>query len=194
MSVSVRERYARWAGRSVLAVIALLLGVNIAWIARNWSALRPLSPGDTAPTFVLARIDAARASDDHMMDLAALRGDVVLVDFWAEWCRPCRAAMPAIEAVYKRYRDKGFEVISVKTDGRAFGERGKPIQNETSFPIVWDNRGVASRYKVTTIPHLVLVDHEGIVRYVHRGFTSVGSLRADLGNQIEKLLARRKLR
>jgi len=171
-----------------------MLVANAVWISRNWQSLRPISPGDEAPTFALTRIDGDRVSNQQVMDLSELRGDVVLVDFWAEWCRPCRKAMPAIEAVYSKFRGKGFEVISIKTDGKSFGAKGKQIEASTSFPIVWDNRGVASRYKVSTIPHLVLVDHEGIVRYVHRGYTSTGSLRDSLSAQVDKLLARRKLR
>ncbi len=193
MSANPTGRNSRWAGSSVLGVVGLILVVNVVWVARNWDALRPISPGDDAPTFSLKRIDSSRASDNDWIDLVALRGDVVLVDFWAEWCRPCRKAMPAIENVYQRFRGQGFKVVSVKTDG-GFGKRGRQIEAATSFPIVADDAGVARRYKVTTIPHLVLIDHRGVVRYVHRGYRGVGSLTDDLADQVKTLLARRGLR
>jgi len=187
------RRRSRWAGMMVVTVIGLTLAVNVVRIVRHWERLRPLSPGDRAPTFVLRRIDNGRASDDQWIDLKKLRGDVVLVDFWAEWCRPCRRAMPAIEAVYEKFRGRGFHVVSIKTDGR-FGKRGKKVDTSTTFPIVADSASVAQTYKVTTIPHLVLIDHEGIVRYVHHGYSGVDSLREDLTDQVETLLGRRALR
>ena len=105
-----------WAGRGVLLVAALLLGLNAAWISRHWDALRPISAGDVAPTFALPQID----SEGHLgapVALEALRGKVVLVDFWATWCRPCIKSMPALERVYRRLRHRGFTVLSVNTDG-----------------------------------------------------------------------------
>lgn len=177
---------ARWAGRAVLLVLALSMAVNAAWMGRNWAAMRPISPGDVAPLFVLPEIDRAGNATGRRLSLESTRGQVVLIDFWADWCAPCRKSMPMIERLYRRYRDRGFTVVSVKTDGAEMNLAAQ-VMLATSFPLAVDTGAVADEYKVTTIPHLVLVDHLGVVRFVHHGGQDAG----DLPGEIEALLARR---
>lgn len=176
----------RWAGRGVLLILAALVAVNVVWMARNWAAMRPVSPGDVAPLFVLPEIDRAGQATGRRVSLEAHRGQVVLIDFWADWCKPCRQSIPMIEGLHRRYRQRGFTVVSVKTDGVEM-DLAKDIVARTSFPIAVDTGAVAARYKVHTIPHLVLVDHLGVVRHVHHG----GADADELPSEIEALLARR---
>ncbi len=182
-------RGARWAGRGLLATAATLLALNGLWIARHWEALRPISAGDMAPLFALPSIDSAGQLGVPIR-LADLRGRVVLVDFWAAWCGPCRRSMPVIEKVFRRYNSRGFTVLSVNTDGPDESRKARTTVAQTTFPLVSDDGRVANLYKVTTIPHLLLVDHLGVVRHVHRGFSSVAELERSLNGQIEALLAR----
>lgn len=173
----------RWAGRGGLALGAAVLAVNFTWIATHWSEVRPIARGDIAPPFVLPRLD-----ENGQVALEKLRGKVVLVDFWATWCDPCIASMPALERVYNRFHTEGFELVSVNTEGFDEAPKIKAVATRLgiSFPVVVDDGDVAGKYHVTTFPHLVLIDRQGVVREVHRGVSR--NLESHLAAQIERLL------
>lgn len=100
--------------------------------------------------------------------LSDLRGQVVLIDFWASWCGPCRAENPNVVRVYQKYHDKGFEIFSVSLDNN----RGKWLQAIEKDHLIWPNhvsdlRGWSSAggklYSIGSIPATVLVDRDGKV-------------------------------
>lgn len=160
------ERASRWAGRAALSLGIAVLVMNLVWIGRNWASLRPVAPGDIAPPFSLPRLDQTGP-----LALEDLRGQVVLVDFWATWCDPCISAMPALERIYNRFHSQGFEIVSVNIEGLETAAKARRVARDlgVSFPIVVDDGYVAGLYRVSTIPHLVLIDRRGVVKEVHRG-------------------------
>ncbi len=124
-----------------------------------------LDPGRRAPEFEL------RALDGQPVKLAALRGKVVVVDFWASWCRPCRSAMPQLEQLYRSYRRKGLVVVGVSVDSSPANAKkflsGVPV----SFPIVHDaKQQVARQYRPPRMPSSFVIDRRGVVRHVQAGF------------------------
>jgi peroxiredoxin len=103
--------------------------------------------------------------------MASLRGKVVLVDFWASWCAPCRQELPVLERLYKRYRDQGLVIVGVNVDRERSNMDAFVRRFHLTFPVVHDAaHRVADRYGPRTMPSSYLVDRGGVVRYVHQGF------------------------
>ncbi len=112
---------------------------------------------------------ARRLGSTEEMSLASLRGQVVLLNTWATWCSPCRKEMPAFEALYRDYRDRGLQIVGVNIDeGQADEQVARYVEAKgISFPIWRDpeNR-FAKRFRVLGVPETFLVDREGeIVRH-----------------------------
>jgi thiol-disulfide isomerase/thioredoxin len=119
------------------------------------------------------------------VDLAKLRGKVVLVDFWATWCGPCRMEMPHVIAAYKKLRDKGFEIVGISLDSDKAKLLDYTKQNGMTWPQyfdgkVWDNK-ISRDYGIQGIPAMWLLDKKGFVRDTQA--------RADLEGAVNKLLA-----
>jgi peroxiredoxin len=124
-----------------------------------------VSPGAPAPAFTLA------ARDGGKLSLADLKGQVVMINFWATWCGPCRQEMPLLAQLHDKYEPLGFTMIgvNVEPDSAAAVDwlKGVPV----SFPILFDtDSAVAGRFGVEGMPSSVLVDRNGQVRYIHRGY------------------------
>jgi len=147
------------------------------------AAALAVGPGGAIP-----RIAAARLGDSSQrLELAKLRGEVVYVDFWASWCVPCRQSMPALDRLFRQYQQRGFRVVGVNKDV-ATGDALRFLQRvNVSFPLVADrDDAVAKAFDVQAMPSGYLVDRNGIVRYVHRGFTADTAM--ELRTEIESLL------
>lgn len=117
--------------------------------------------GSVAPDFSQA------TPDGQQLSLSSLRGKVVLIDFWASWCRPCRMENPNVVRVYNRYKDKGFEILGVSLDKTKDAWTGAIQQDGLAWKHVSDlafwNNAVAQQYGVSSIPYTVLLDREGKV-------------------------------
>lgn len=121
--------------------------------------------GQPAPDFVLRSLDNANLRlSEHM-------GEVVLLNFWATWCGPCRQEMPLLDELYNKYRRAGLVLLSVNLDDGAdrAAEMAKALK--ITYPVLLDTRKEVSRaYQVGTMPVTVLIDREGVVRYVSEGY------------------------
>jgi thiol-disulfide isomerase/thioredoxin len=141
-----------------------------------------LDPGKLAPNFTQPMVDG------KMLSLSDLKGKVVLIDFWASWCGPCRKENPNVVKLYEQYKDKGFTVLSVSLDKdknawiAAIQKDHLSWPNHVSDLKSWSNE--ASRlYKVTGIPFTVLVDQDGkIIDKNLRGADLENKLKSIFGN------------
>lgn len=116
--------------------------------------------GDEAPNFQL------RDLAGNMVSLSQLRGKVVLVNFWATWCGPCRIEMPAMEQLYRSFSRKDFEILAVSTDPQGAAVT-RPFQQEMgfTFPILHDAEyRIGLMYGARSLPMTFMVDRNGIVR------------------------------
>ena len=121
---------------------------------------RGVEVGQVAPEFTLRNLRGGELS------LSAFRGKVVLINFWATWCGPCKAEMPSMETLYKSYKRDDFEIIAVSIDTvgentvRDFVERF-----HLTFPVVLDNQFVVNQlYEARYVPTSLLIDRKGIIR------------------------------
>ena len=120
--------------------------------------------GPAAPFSLKARTGQAVALGD-------LKGQVVLINFWATWCGPCRKEMPLLEQIQKKYAPLGFTMlgVNVEEDTRMMDAFLKDVP--VSFPILLDPvNGVSKLYNVSAMPSTVIVDRKGNVRFIHQGY------------------------
>lgn len=109
--------------------------------------------------------------DGSSYRLDEFKGKVIMLNFWASWCGPCRQEMPPLEALYQQYRGLGFVIMGVNVD-EALGPAQKMIKKlGVSYPNVFDSDNNISRgYNVSAMPMTVIIDASGKIRYIHYGF------------------------
>ena len=126
------------------------------------AALVPASP---APDFTL------RSMDGQNLRLGEQRGRVVMVNFWATWCGPCRQEMPHLNRLYEKYRPSGFVLFGVNVDEDTRNAAAVATKMGLKFPVLPDaDKRVSKQYDLSAMPSTVLIDREGKVRHVHRGY------------------------
>ncbi|MBB3169779.1 TlpA family protein disulfide reductase [Simiduia aestuariiviva] len=142
-------------------------------------ATEPLS--GPAPDFTL------KSRDGKNIRLSDLRGQVIMLNFWASWCGPCRQEMPLLDELSKRYSRAGFTLLGVNVEqDTAAGE--KYLQDTpVSFPILWDPTSTVSKlYNIDAMPSTVMIDRDGNMRYLHRGYKP--GYEKDYKKQIKELI------
>jgi thiol-disulfide isomerase/thioredoxin len=138
--------------------------------------------GGDAPDFSLPIVANGAAIGDAVGDkgtlrLSELRGQPILLDFWATWCGPCRAEAPIVDRVSRRWRDRGVVVIGVDTDAPEQGDpRAFAAAHGLTYPIVRDDGRASRMYAVEGLPTLVVVSRAGKVVAVRTGITEDGEL------------------
>jgi peroxiredoxin len=123
-----------------------------------------LGRGVAAPDFSLPTLDG-----QSEISLSGLRGHVVLVNFWATWCKPCEEEMPSMERLYRRLHKQGFEIVAVSVDEDASIVESFRERLSISFPIVKDpDQQISGLYQTTGFPESLLIDEGGriVERYV----------------------------
>ena len=137
--------------------------MTMLWLIVAGSAVGGDNP--PAPDFTLT--DA----NGQSVTLSDLRGQVIMINFWASWCGPCRQEMPLLEQIHQRYEPLGFTLLGVNVeenpaDGQAFLKE-RPV----SFPVLYDpENGISKLHDVVAMPSTVLIDRQGNVRYLHHGY------------------------
>ncbi len=121
--------------------------------------------GGPAPEFTLP------GSQGDEVRLSQWRGQVVVIDFWASWCKPCREELPALEALYQAQKDKGLVVIGVNLDEERTDALAFLKQHNVSFPIGFDPEGtMADTWELPKMPTSYIIDTEGKIVHMHAGY------------------------
>jgi peroxiredoxin len=118
-----------------------------------------------APDFTL------NAQTGKPVELTQFKGQVVMLNFWASWCGPCRQEMPLLDSIYKRYGKLGFTMIGVNVEPDSKAANDWLKQTPVTFPILYDTDSKVSKlYGVSGMPSTVIVDRKGTVRMIHHGY------------------------
>jgi peroxiredoxin len=122
-------------------------------------------PSGPAPQFSLA------SKGGGTVNLSQYKGQVVMLNFWASWCGPCRQEMPLLEDIYKKYNKLGFTMVgvNVEPDSKAADDwlKATPV----TFPVAYDKDSKVSRlYDVSGMPSTVIIDRKGNLRFLHHGY------------------------
>jgi peroxiredoxin len=149
--------------RRTSALVAVALMTVMAWPITASAA--SVTPSTTAPDFTLRQLEGPN------LRLAERRGKVVLVNFWATWCGPCRVEMPQLNRLYDKYRGAGFVLLGVNIDEDPATARALAGKLGLKFPVLLDtDRKVVGAYDLNAMPATVLIDRDGRVRHLHRGY------------------------
>ncbi len=156
---------------TVTVILTLVLGLSFNASAKSVSA----------PDFTL------KSRDGKNVRLSDLRGQVVLLNFWASWCGPCRQEMPILDDLHNKYKSLGFSVLGVNLDAKPKKAIGYLKDTPVTFPVLYDPKGITSeQYGVSAMPSTVIIDRNGNVRHLHKGYKS--GYEDEYVAQIKKLL------
>lgn len=152
--------------------------------------LAVFSPAALAKDIVLS----GKASDFSLpgnqgkpLKLSDFRGDVVMLNFWASWCGPCRQEMPLLDDLHKRFKKVGFTVLGVNIDENVADAKGLLNEIPVVFPVVFDSKNkVSETYQLDSMPTTVMIDRKGNKRFLHRGYKP--GFEVDYERQIRALL------
>ncbi len=173
---------ARRPPRRQTPLLARVLGAALACLQA--AALPAVEKNTAAPDFSLPLLASERT-----IDLADYRGRVVLLDFWASWCGPCRQSLPEYQKLRDEFPREDFEVIAITVDEDAADALKFLERHALQFPLPHDPEGrVAAAYQLLGMPTSYLIDRHGIVHSRHSGFTlkDVAPLRALIRDLIEE--------
>ncbi len=141
-----------------------------------------LEVGEKAPIFALPDLQ------DRTHSLTDYQGKVVLVNFWASWCKECLLEMPSLNALYKRYSGQGLMVLGVTVDRKPDDAAAAARKTEVVFPILLDRKGEVfmKEYAVIGLPTTILVDRNGLIRETFVGMHDF--LDASVSDKVQSVL------
>ncbi len=143
-------------------IIAAWISIFSLLFAGNAAANKISHP---APDFTL------KSRSGENIKLSEQRGQVVMINFWASWCGPCRQEMPLLEKLYQRYEPMGFTLLGVNVEENS-DDALRWLKNlDISFPILLDTQNKTSElYSVMAMPTTLLIDRDGNIRFLHQGY------------------------
>ena len=166
---------------TILVLLAASAGIITAVVNTKNPDVVVLQTDKPAPDFTLETLDGKQAK------LSDYKGKVVMVNFWASWCQPCREEMPYVEKAYETYKGQGLVVLGVNLKEKNVPIQGFADQFGLTFPILMDREGTVAvdQYKVKPIPTTFFIDKQGVLRQT----TEAPMTYAYIESTLEPLLA-----
>jgi len=144
---------------TVCGLLSAALGLS------GGAAMSAVTVSSAAPDFTLRTLGGPNQR------LQEQRGRVVMINFWATWCGPCRQEMPHLNKLYDKYRPAGFVLLGVNVDEDVRQAAALATKLGVKFPVLLDTEKKASKlYDLKTMPSTILIDRDGKVRYIHHGY------------------------
>ncbi|MGH7973089.1 MAG: TlpA family protein disulfide reductase [Limisphaerales bacterium] len=144
------------------------------------SALAGVKVGDSFPDLASFKLEG-KIPD-------ALKGKVVMVDFWASWCEPCKQSFPAMEELHRRFSDKGLVIVAINVDENRADMDGFLKKNAADFAVLRDGaQKLVAKAGIATMPSSFLLDRDGKIRFIHTGYRGAET-RKKYEEEIETLL------
>mgnify|MGYP001562989633 FL=1 len=168
--------------KNIFAVIGIAFFLIFASSCKKGEVeINPPSVGDTAPDFTLKGINGNTSS------LADYKGKVVMVEFWATWCPPCKELTPILEKIHKKYKDKGLIILAlVSEDEGEAAIRSFIKEYGITYPVLLADQETMRHYGISSIPVTFIINKEGRVVSMHMGNTQ--GIMQKLTSEIERLL------
>lgn len=158
-----------------------LIYLMLVLLSLVFSPIASAAAGEPAPDFTL------KSNKDTNIRLKELKGNVVLINFWASWCGPCRQEMPLLEEIYKKYQKYGFELLAINVDEDSTAANDFLKTVDVSFPVLYDQKSTVSQLMgVDAMPTTFMVDREGNVRFAHKGYQP--GYEKEYQKQVKKLI------
>jgi cytochrome c biogenesis protein CcmG, thiol:disulfide interchange protein DsbE len=131
------------------------------------AALLSAADGRPAPAVRLYRADGTTVQPSDFL------GKVVLIDFWASWCVPCKTSFPALDALYRRERDRGLEVLAINLDEERKAADAFLASRPHVMPVLFDPQGESAlAFMIRGMPSSVMIDRGGNIRFTHMGYSA----------------------
>ena len=163
----------------VIGLTMLLVGMLAAAPTADWP---------TAAAAISVPDVTLQAADGAAVRLSTFSGKVLLVDFWASWCVPCKTSFPALDAIYREYAPKGLEVVAVNLDEQRKNADAFLAAHPHRMTVLFDPKGIAPEaFGVKGMPSSYLIDRSGAIRFTHMGYS--GNVDVSYRKEIAQLLA-----
>lgn len=160
--------------KSILRMVLILGMIAVACGSREQA-----KQSDTTD-FTLYSIDGVEYT------LSEFKGQVVIIDFWATWCPPCRNSIPVFIKLYQKYHEQGFTILGISLDNDEQDLRDYSKQMKIPYPVLIGNKEIAKTYQVSGIPKTIFLDKQGTVRKTQVGFAP--ELEAQFDQFVDSLL------
>lgn len=144
-------------------LIQLIITIALAFFSHSLNN----AVGKKAAEFTLPDVSGGEVA------LQSFRGKVVLLNFWATWCGPCREELPELQRVQEKFRKRGLAVVAVTVDNELENVRSFLKKYDLKLQALWDQRKkVVEAYGVEKMPSSFLIDRNGVIRFIHRGYSA----------------------
>jgi len=170
------------AARMLIAAVAIIGIAAVLFLTHrsNSHARRSAAPSRFAPDFALPQLDGQE------LRLSSYRGKVVLLDFWASWCEPCRVETPHLIELQQKYGDRGLQIIGVSMDDSPDPARVFYRQYHMNYPVVMGNAKTGEEYGgVLGLPIAFLIDRDGRIKAKHIGATKPEVFEKDIASLLQ---------